>query len=220
MTGNRRLRTAILISGRGSNMAALISAAMDPGFPAEIALVLSNRVGAHGLALAEEAGIPAKVIASASYEDRAGHEAAIQEALTEARIEIVCLAGYMRLLSPGFVGLWRGRMINIHPSLLPSFKGLDTHSRVLAAGCRIHGATVHFVTAEMDDGPIIAQSAVPVLAEDSEQGLAERVLRVEHRIYPMALKLVAEGSVRLSGNGIVSAPAGVTDQGQVLISAG
>ena len=191
-----RKRVAVLISGRGSNMAALIAAAKDPNYPAEIALVVSNRPDAAGLALAREAGIATEVVDHAAFgKDRAAFDRALQAVLEKHRIELVCLAGFMRLLNPGFVGQWRERMLNIHPALLPAFKGLDTHKRALAAGAKVHGATVHFVVAEMDSGPIIAQGAVAVHAEDTEETLAARVLAVEHRIYPLALKLMAQGRV-------------------------
>ena len=187
-----RRRTAILISGRGSNMAALIDAARDATFPAEIVLVLSNRPDAAGLATARAAGIRAEVIDHRDFgRDRAAHEAAIDAALRAASIEILCLAGYMRLLTPLLVSTWEGRMLNIHPSLLPSFTGLDTHARALAAGVKLHGCTVHLVTEEMDAGPILAQAAVPVIPGDTEDALATRVLRQEHRLYPAALAAFA-----------------------------
>jgi len=193
-----RKRVAVLISGRGSNMAALIEAAKDKSYPAEIALVLSNRPDAGGLELARAAGIHTHVIDHTVFgKDRAAFERALQEILRERRIDIVCLAGFMRLLSADFVSRWQGRLLNIHPALLPAFKGLDTHKRALAASAKLHGATVHFVVPEMDSGPIILQGAVPVHAGDTEQTLAARVLTVEHRIYPQALKLVAEGRVRV-----------------------
>jgi formyltetrahydrofolate-dependent phosphoribosylglycinamide formyltransferase len=181
-------RTAVLISGRGSNMQALITAASDPAFPAEVALALSNRPDAAGLAAARTAGVKTEAIDHRRFGgDRAAHEAAINTALRAADIEIVCLAGYLRLLTPFLVNAWAGRMLNIHPSLLPSFPGLDTHARALAAGVRLHGCTVHLVTQEMDAGPILAQAAVPVLPGDSADDLAARVLRQEHAIYPAAL---------------------------------
>ena len=193
-----RKRVAILISGRGSNMAALIEAAKDKNFPAEIVLVLSNRPDAAGLSFASAAGIATVVVDHKTYgKDRAAFDGAMQAVLEQHRIELVCLAGFMRLLTDGFVNHWQGRMINIHPALLPAFKGLDTHQRALDAGAKVHGATVHFVVPEMDAGPIIMQGAVAVRADDSEQSLAARVLAVEHQIYPQALKLVAEGRVRI-----------------------
>jgi phosphoribosylglycinamide formyltransferase-1 len=194
----KRKRVAVLISGRGSNMAALIEAAKAKDYPAEIVLVISNKPDAGGLATARAAGIATEVIDHAAYgKDRAGFERALQAVLEKHRIELVCLAGFMRILTPWFVGQWQNRLLNIHPALLPAFKGLDTHKRALQAGAKVHGATVHFVVPEMDSGPIIAQGAVAVGADDTEQSLAARVLNVEHRIYPQALKLVAEGRVRV-----------------------
>ncbi len=187
-------RTAILISGRGSNMAALIAAARAPDYPAEIALVLSNRAGAGGLALAEAAGIATATVESRRFPgDRAAFEAAVQAELDRHAIDLVALAGFMRILTPGFVAAWEGRMVNIHPSLLPAFPGLDTHARALAAGVRLHGCTVHLVSPGVDEGPILAQAAVPVLAADTEASLAARVLAQEHRIYPAALAWLAAG---------------------------
>ena len=185
-------RVGILISGRGSNMAALIAAATDAAFPAEIVLVLSNRPDATGLATAETAGVPTACIDHRDFgQDRPRHEAAIADALREAAVEIVCLAGYMRLLTPYLVDAWAGRMLNIHPSLLPAFPGLNTHARALEAGVKLHGCTVHLVTREVDAGPILAQAAVPVLANDTEDTLAARVLCQEHTIYPLALAAFA-----------------------------
>jgi phosphoribosylglycinamide formyltransferase-1 len=191
-----RKRVAVLISGRGSNMAALIDAAKDKSYPAEIVLVLSNRPDAGGLDTARANGIATEVVDHTQYgKDRAAFEAALQAALIKHRIEIVCLAGFMRLLTAGFVHQWPERMINIHPALLPAFKGLDTHQRALDAGAKVHGATVHFVVPEMDAGPIIAQGAVAVRPDDTEKSLGARVLAVEHRIYPLALKQLAEGRI-------------------------
>jgi phosphoribosylglycinamide formyltransferase 1 len=183
-------RVGVLISGRGSNLAALARAAEAPNYPAEIALVISNRADAAGLRYATSP----RVIEHRRFgQDRAAHEAAIDAALRETGIEIVCLAGYMRLLTPLLVRRWAGRMLNIHPSLLPAFPGLDTHRRALAAGAKIHGCTVHYVTETTDEGPIIAQAAVPVLPGDDGETLAARVLAEEHRLYPLALALVATG---------------------------
>jgi phosphoribosylglycinamide formyltransferase-1 len=196
--GMSRKRVAVLISGRGSNMAALIEAAKDKNYPAEIALVMSNRADAGGLLVAQAEGIATEVVEHSTFgKDRAAFERVLQTALDRHRIEIVCLAGFMRLLSSDFVARWQGHLLNIHPALLPAFKGLDTHRRALEAGAKTHGASVHFVAAEMDSGPIIAQEAVPVHASDTEETLAVRVLAVEHRIYPLALKLLAEGRVRV-----------------------
>ena len=191
-------RVAVLISGRGSNMAALIEAARDAGFPAEIALVLSNRPAAAGLELARAAGIATAVVDHAIQgPDREAFERAMQAVLEANRIELICLAGFLRLLTPWFVRRWHERMINIHPALLPAFKGLDTHARALAAGVKIHGASVHFVVPEMDAGPIIAQGAVAVADDDDAATLAARVLTIEHRIYPAALALLAAGRVTI-----------------------
>ena len=193
-----RKRVAVLISGRGSNMAALIEAAKDKSYPAEIVLVLANRPDAGGLATASAAGIATEVVDHTLYgKDRASFERALQAALVKHGIEIVCLAGFMRLLTANFVGQWPERLVNIHPALLPAFKGLDTHQRALEASAKVHGATVHFVVAEMDAGPIIAQGAVAVRPGETETSLAARVLAVEHHVYPLALKLVAEGRVRV-----------------------
>jgi phosphoribosylglycinamide formyltransferase-1 len=193
-----RKRVAILISGRGSNMAALIEAARDADYPAEIALVVANRPDAAGLRRAKAAGIATAVVDHTIHgKDREAFERALQAVLEAHRVDLVCLAGFMRLLSPGLVERWHGRMLNIHPALLPAFKGLDTHRRALAAGVKIHGASVHLVVADMDSGPIIAQEAVPVREDDTAETLSARVLEVEHRIYPLALKLVAQGRVRV-----------------------
>ncbi|HEX5508766.1 MAG TPA: phosphoribosylglycinamide formyltransferase [Pseudolabrys sp.] len=193
-----RKRVAILISGRGSNMTALIEATKHEGYPAEIALVVSNRSDASGLESARAAGIVTEIVDHAIYgKDRAAFEEVLQDALREHQIDLVCLAGFMRLLTDDFVTRWSKRMLNIHPALLPSFKGLDTHERALAAGVKVHGASVHFVVAEMDSGPIVAQGAVAVHEDDTPATLAARVLAVEHRIYPLALRLVAEGRVRV-----------------------
>jgi len=190
-------RVAVLISGRGSNMAALIEAARAKNFPAEIALVISNRAEAAGLQIAKAAGIATAIVDHAHFVDRQAFEQAVQAKLEAERVDFVCLAGFMRKLTPWLVQRWHGRMINIHPSLLPAFTGLDTHARALAAGVKIHGASVHFVTADLDAGPIIVQAAVPVRDDDTAATLAARVLAAEHRIYPLALRLLAEGRVRV-----------------------
>ena len=203
-----RLRLAILISGRGSNMQALLAACRSGAIAADPCLVLSNRAEAAGLAVAEEAGIPTRVVSHRDFGERAGFDAALDKALGEAGIDFVCLAGFMRLLTRNFIETWRDRMINIHPSLLPAFPGLDTHRRALDAGVKFAGCTVHFVRFETDTGPIIAQAAVPVLPGDDEARLAARVLEAEHRLYPLALGLVAAGKVRVEGErAIVEAPA-------------
>jgi phosphoribosylglycinamide formyltransferase-1 len=193
-----RKRVAILISGRGSNMVALIGAAQDASYPAEIVVVISNDPAADGLQRATAAGIRTATVDHRKFgKDREAFERALQAELEAQQVELVCLAGFMRLLTPWFVRQWQGRLLNIHPALLPAFKGLDTHARALAEGVSEHGATVHFVVPEMDSGPIIAQAAVPVHSGDTEAALAARVLAVEHRIYPQALRWVAEGRVRI-----------------------
>lgn len=197
-----KVRTAILISGGGSNMAALIAAAREPGYPAEIVLVVASNPEAGGIAKAKAAGIPALAFDHRKY-DREGLEKLVNAELEKAGVELVCLAGWMRLLSPYMIDTWRDRMINIHPSLLPEFKGLHTHRRALEAGRTEHGCTVHFVRQDVDSGPIIAQASVPVLPGDTEEILAARVLKEEHRLYPHALKLVASGDVRVEGEAIV-----------------
>jgi len=190
-----RKRVAILISGRGSNMVALIDAAKAAEYPAEIALVISNVPEAAGLARAREAGIATEVIDHKPFgKNREAFDRQLDAALEAHRIDIVCLAGFLRVLSPWFAQRWNGRLINIHPSLLPAFKGLNTHERAISAGAKEHGATVHFVVPELDSGPIIEQASVPVLPEDTPEQLAARVLEIEHRIYPLALKRVAEGA--------------------------
>ncbi len=193
-----RKRVAILISGRGSNMAALISAARAPDFPAEIVLVVSNNPEAPGLAHARDAGIATAIIDHRPFgKDREAFERNLQGVLEANRVELVCLAGFMRMLTPWFVHRWLGRLLNIHPSLLPEFKGVDTHARALAAGAKTHGATVHFVVPEMDSGPVIAQARVPVHRGDTPDTLAARVLEAEHHIYPIALRYVAEGRAQM-----------------------
>ncbi len=196
--GGGDVRVAVLASGRGSNLGALLDAAATPGFPATIALVLSNQPGAAALDRAREAGIPALAIDHRAFgRDREAHERAMDAALAEHGVGLVCLAGYMRLLTPWLVERWAGRMLNIHPSLLPAFPGLHTHERALAAGCRIHGCTVHLVTAVMDEGPILAQAAMPVLPGDTPDSLAARVLAQEHRLYPAALAAFVRGDAAL-----------------------
>lgn len=204
------LKVGVLISGRGSNLRALIDGCAGGRTPAEIVLVISNRPDAGGLVHARNANIPTITIDHRQFPDRATFDAAMTEALRAAGVELLCLAGFMRLLTPGFVAAWKNRMINIHPSLLPAFPGLDTHARALAAGVRFAGCTVHFVRDETDTGPIIVQAAVPVLPDDTPDSLAARVLKAEHRAYPLALRLVAEGRVHVEGErAIVDAPAAV-----------
>lgn len=195
-----RKKVGVLVSGRGSNLQALLDACADPAFPAEIALVISNVPGVYALERAAKAGVPSLVIPHKGFPSRDAFDAEMDKALRAAGIEIVCLAGFMRLLSTGFAQAWRDRMINIHPALLPSFKGLHTHRRALEAGVKLHGCTVHLVTPELDDGPILVQKAVPVLASDDEDSLAARVLEQEHKAYPEALRLLAEGRVLVEGN--------------------
>ncbi|MEC9369670.1 MAG: phosphoribosylglycinamide formyltransferase [Pseudomonadota bacterium] len=198
-----RKRVGVLISGRGSNLRALIAACKAKDFPAEIVTVISNRPEAPGLDFARKAGIEAIAIDHKRYRSRGDFEVALNEALDKARVELICNAGFMRLLTEEFVERWRDRQINIHPSLLPAFKGLHTHERVIEAGARISGCTVHFVRTEMDSGPIIAQAAVPVLAGDTPDSLAARVLGAEHRLYPLALGLVASGQAKVDGERVV-----------------
>jgi phosphoribosylglycinamide formyltransferase-1 len=194
-------RVAILISGRGSNMAALIKAASAEDYPAEIAVVIANRAEALGIERAKASGIPALVIESKPFgKDRAAFETALQLMLNQYRIELICLGGFMRLFTPEFTRSWYGRMLNIHPSLLPSFPGLDPHGQALRAGVKISGATVHFVIPETDAGPILMQGAVGVSDHDTPETLSERILEVEHRIYPDALRLLATGAVQLDGD--------------------
>jgi phosphoribosylglycinamide formyltransferase-1 len=216
-----RVKTAILISGRGSNMQALIDAAADPEFPAEIVRVISNVPGTGGLDRAARAGIPTAAIDHRNFDGRAPFEDALQTDLITAGAELICLAGFMRLLTEDFVNRWNNRMLNIHPSLLPAYKGLQTHERVLEDGVRFTGCTVHFVRPAMDAGPIVVQAAVPVVPGDDADTLAARVLLAEHRCYPHALRLVADGktsivdeTVRIAG---ASGPTGITlnpDDGQ------
>jgi phosphoribosylglycinamide formyltransferase-1 len=194
-----RLKAGVLISGRGSNLAALIEACRDQAFPAEIVTVISSKPDAAGLAFAREAGIATVALDHRSFADRAAFDDTVHRRLTEAGVELVCLAGYMRLLTTGFIERWHDRIINIHPSLLPAFRGLNAHAQALAAGVKISGCTVHVVRPEMDTGPIIAQAAVPVLPDDKAETLAARVLAAEHRLYPLALRLFAEDRVRVEG---------------------
>jgi phosphoribosylglycinamide formyltransferase-1 len=212
MASPRKIRVAVLISGRGSNMVALIEAAKDPAYPAEIVLVLSNRPDAAGLARAAEAGIPARAVDHRAFPDRASFDAALDAELRAADVDLVCLAGFMRIFTPAFVAGWAGRMLNIHPSLLPLFKGTHTHAQALEAGVRLHGCTVHFVVPELDAGPIVAQAAIPVRQGDDPDSLADRVIVQERRLYPAVLALVAGGRARLEGDRVViadTAPEGV-----------
>lgn len=195
VTDRPKLRVGVLISGRGSNLQALIDATRDPAYPAEIVCVISNKADAGGLERAAAAGIPTQVISHRAYPSREAFDSVLDSALRQAGVELVCLAGFMRLLSAGFAEAWHDRLINIHPSLLPSFKGLNAHAQALAAGVRFSGCTVHFVRPEMDAGPIIVQAVVPVAEGDDEDALSERILAAEHLSYPLAVRLVAEGRV-------------------------
>jgi phosphoribosylglycinamide formyltransferase-1 len=205
------VKIGVLISGRGSNLQSLIDAAAQPGFPAEIALVISNIPGAYGLERAKAAGIPTRVIDHKTFAGKAPFEDALHAELAAAGVDLVCLAGFMRLLTEGFVSRWHDKLINIHPSLLPAFKGLHTHERAIEAGARFGGCTVHFVRAAMDDGPIIVQAAVPILANDTADTLSARVLVEEHRIYPLAVKLIAEGRAHIDGARVIVADATAPD---------
>jgi phosphoribosylglycinamide formyltransferase-1 len=200
LAAESRKRVAVLISGRGSNLAALIEASRAAEYPAELALVVSDRQDAAGLGHAAAQGISTRAIERREFGTKAAFEAELTGTLAQAGIDLICLAGFMRILSPAFVESWHDRMLNIHPSLLPLFPGLHTHERALAAGMKLHGATVHFVRTEVDAGPIVAQGAVPVLADDTPETLAARVLTVEHRLYPLALRLVAGGAARVEGD--------------------
>lgn len=199
-----KLKVAVLISGRGSNLKALITACAASDYPAQIVLVISNAADAGGLAYAKKAGIPTAIVAHKNFASREDFDTAMQARLDAAGVELICLAGFMRILSDRFVRRWEGRMINIHPSLLPSFKGTHVHEQAIAAGVRISGCTVHYVIPELDSGPPIAQAAVPVLADDTPASLAARVLEAEHVLYPLALRTIAEGRARLSAGRVVS----------------
>jgi len=198
-----RKRVGVLISGRGSNLQALIDACKPRDFPAEIVLVISNVPQAQGLLRAEAALIPTITINHKDFSSREAFDVALDKALNEAHVELLCNAGFMRLHTAGFVERWRDRHLNIHPSLLPAFRGLDTHARIIEAGVTISGCTVHFVRSELDSGPIVAQAAVPVLGNDTADSLATRVLEAEHRLYPHALRLVASGAVRVEGEHVI-----------------
>ncbi len=198
-------RVGVLISGRGSNLQSLIDACASSDYPAEIVTVISNVAGVQGLARAEAAGIRTRTISHTGFPSREAFDGAIDTALNEAGVELLCNAGFLRLQTQSFVESWRNRHLNIHPSLLPSYRGLHTHARAIADGARVSGCTVHFVRLEMDEGPIVAQAAVPVLSDDSEETLAARVLQAEHRLYPLALRLVASGAVNVIGERVVAA---------------
>jgi phosphoribosylglycinamide formyltransferase-1 len=216
MSRGARKKVGVLISGRGSNLAALLAAGAEPDFPAEIVLVVSNKPDAQGLAHAARAGVATRVVPRRDFASREECDAAMTAALEDAGVELVCMAGFMRLLSEAFVAQWRDRLINIHPSLLPLFPGLDTHARALRAGVKLHGCTVHFVRFEMDSGPIVGQAAVPVLPGDTEDALAARVLAAEHRLYPHCLRLVADGRVEVAGETAVIAEPGSDADAQII----
>jgi phosphoribosylglycinamide formyltransferase-1 len=211
------MKVGVLISGRGSNLKSLIEACAAPDFPAEIVVVVSNKADAAGLEVARAAGIPTVVISHKDYPTREDFDAAMDAALRKAGVEFICSAGFMRILSDGFVDKWRDRQLNIHPSLLPAFKGLNVHQRVLEAGCRITGCTVHFVRAAMDEGPIVAQAAVPVLPGDTAETLSARVLEAEHRLYPLALRLVAEGRTKIVDERVVIEDEGMAAQAALMV---
>lgn len=198
-----KLKTAILISGRGSNMQALIEACAQPDYPAEIVLVIANVPSAGGIELAKAAGLAVAVIPHRNYDSRDAFDQAIDARLREAQTDLICLAGFMRIFTESFVRKWQGRLVNIHPSLLPSFKGTNVHEQTLDAGVRISGCTVHYVTPELDSGPAIAQAAVPVDPDDNPERLAARVLMAEHRLYPIALRLIAEGRAQLYNGRVI-----------------
>lgn len=214
-----RLQLGILISGRGSNMAALVEAAEDPAFPADVRCVVANRPDAKGLDFARAHGIPAVLVDHKAYATKAEFETAVINALVDNGVDFVCLAGFMRIVSPLFIERWHNRLINIHPSLLPSYKGLHTHERALADGVKLTGCTVHFVRAEMDVGPIIAQAAVPVLTGDTPDSLAARILTAEHKLYPLAVRLIAEGKAVVQGE-TVEISADAVDESARIFSAG
>ncbi|MBS0520095.1 MAG: phosphoribosylglycinamide formyltransferase [Proteobacteria bacterium] len=207
-----KLKVGILISGRGSNMAALIRAAEAPDYPAEIACVVSNVAAAPGLQIAERAGIETEIVSHRDYSERESFDRTVSAVFEEHGVELVALAGFMRILSPWFPQRWAGRLINVHPSLLPAFKGLHVQRQALDAGVRLSGCTVHYVTGDLDGGPIIAQAAVPVLPGDTEKALSERILRQEHRLYPMVVRWIGEGRVTLSGShvDVAGIPPGAT----------
>jgi len=208
-----RLKLGVLISGRGSNLQALIAACAETTYPAEIVLVLANKPDAMGLEHAREAGIATAVVEHGDFPDRESFDKAVHAQLKDADVEWVCLAGFMRLLSSWFVETWHDRIINIHPSLLPAFKGIDAHAQAIAAGVKLSGCTVHIVRTEMDAGPILVQAAVPLLPDDTEDSLAARILTVEHQCYPLAVRLIAEGRVQIDGDtAIVTMPPDIGDQ--------
>ena len=212
-----KMKVAVLVSGRGSNLQALLDACALEDFPAEIVAVVANKPGAQGLERARKAGVPASFIDHTLFEEREDFEKALDEKLKEAGVQLIALAGFMRILTPWFVERWKDRLINIHPSLLPAFRGVHTHERALEQGVRIHGATVHYVRPEMDDGPIIGQAAVPVLPGDDAEILAARVLEAEHKLYPACLKLIANGKARVTAERVkIDKDAGADPSGVLL----
>lgn len=215
-----KTRCVVLISGRGSNLSAILKATQSAGYPAEVVGVVSNKAEAPGLQLARDADISVSVLPNADYADRASYDQALQAAVDAYDPDLVILAGFMRILTPEFVAHYTGRMINIHPSLLPAFTGLHTHQRALDAGVRVHGCTVHFVTAELDHGPMIAQAAVPVLESDDARTLGARVLSVEHQLYPMAVRWFAEGRLTVVGQRVLLLHEDVTSNALIVPSLG
>jgi phosphoribosylglycinamide formyltransferase-1 len=213
-----RLKTGVLISGKGTNLQALLDAAADQSYPAEIVSVIANKAGAPGLERARKVGVKARFIDHTLYDEREDFERELDGKLREDGVEFVALAGFMRILSPWFVDKWRDRLINIHPSLLPAFKGVHTHERALESGVRIHGATVHYVRPEMDEGPIIGQAAVPVMPGDSKATLADRVLEAEHKLYPACLRLVAENRARVTAGLVRMDKDSAPNDGHILLN--
>jgi phosphoribosylglycinamide formyltransferase-1 len=213
-----RLKTGVLISGKGTNLQALLDACADDAYPAEIVSVIANKAGAQGLERARKYGVKARFLDHTLYDEREAFERELDAKLREDGVEFVALAGFMRILSPWFVDKWRDRLINIHPSLLPAFKGVHTHERALESGVRIHGATVHYVRPEMDEGPIIGQAAVPVLAGDTKETLAARVLEAEHKLYPACLRLVAENRARVTAGLVRLDKDSAPDDGHILLN--
>ncbi len=211
----RKLKIGVIISGRGSNLQSLIDACAKPTFPAEIQVVISNRPGVYGLERAQLAGIKTATIDHKSFDGREDFEDSIQAELEANDVELVCLAGFMRILNAEFVSKWRDRMLNVHPSLLPAFKGLHTHERAIEAGCRFTGCTIHYVVPELDAGPIILQTAVPIAENDTSETLAEKVLEYEHSMYPEAVRLIAENRVRVSGHKALIKDMQVPDTGLI-----
>jgi len=210
-----KLRLAVMISGSGTNLQALIDACADPDYPAEIHVVISNRPDAQGIERAKKASIDAEVIDHTVYEDRETFEEALHGCLKDHRIQLVCLAGFMRILNAEFVNRWRDRMINIHPSLLPSYKGLHTHERAIEDGVRFAGCTIHYVRPEMDNGPILMQTAVPIAADETPESLSAKILPFEHQMYPAAVRMIADGKARVSGGKVVFNDTDMGDAGLI-----